>query len=283
MNEQESGLFDDYGTYYTISAATSHPTPVVFLHGVGLDCTMWSSQVHGLSPYFPVLTYDLIGHGRTPHRPDTNSLADYVSQLIGLLDSLDIEVIHLVGFSVGGIIAQRFCGLAPQRLASVTFMNSVYQRTENELVQVRARLQVTRTQGALATADDALARWFNTSFRESNPKLMERIRTRLVSNDLAGYVAAYRCFVDGDEEVGDALKQIECPALAMTADGDVGSTPLMCERMAKDLRHPTIKIIEGFKHGAPIEAAAQVNTALLDFLTSNNKTTIDVTAKPVPC
>ena len=40
----------------------------------------------------------------------------------------------------------------------------------------------------------------------------------------------------------------------------------MCERMARDLRHPTVKVIEGFKHGVPIEDADPVNTALLEFL-----------------
>lgn len=94
---------------------------------------------------------------------------------------------------------------------------------------------------------------------------MDRIRARLVSNDLDGYVAAYNCFVNGDQEVGDALIHLDCPALAMTSDGDVGSTPAMCERMAKDLRYPTVKVIEGYKHGVPIEGAEFVNAALLEF------------------
>lgn len=274
MKSKAAGEFDTHGTYHTLSTNADGTIPVVFIHGVGLDCNMWSGQVSGLSAHFPVLTYDLLGHGRTPHRPETHTLADYVSQLIDLLDSLHIDTIHLVGFSVGGIIAQRFCGLAPQRLASVTFMNSVYQRTEQELAQVRTRLNITRTQGASATADEALARWFNPGYRATNHDLMASIRTRLVSNNLEGYVAAYRCFVNGDEEVGNALKQVDCPALAMTSDGDVGSTPVMCERMAKDLRYPTIKIIEGFKHGVPIEAAKQVNAVLLDFLTNANKAAV---------
>ncbi len=87
-----------------------------------------------------------------------------------------------------------------------------------------------------------------------------------MANDRDGYVAAYNCFVNGDQEVGDALTHLDCPALAMTSDGDVGSTPIMCERMARDLRHPTVKVIEGFKHGVPIEGADLVNAALLEFL-----------------
>ena len=140
MDNDKTGTFDAYGSYYTVSGSDNASPPVVFIHGVGLDHTMWERQVHGLSPHFQVLTYDLLGHGLTPHRPSTRTLADYVNQLTDLLDSLSIDSIHLIGFSVGGIIAQRFCGLAPQRLASVTFMNSVYQRVEEELTRVRKRL-----------------------------------------------------------------------------------------------------------------------------------------------
>ena len=262
-------MYDESGTYYQISDGFG---PVlVLVHGVGLDHGMWEGQVGSLGARFRVLTYDLLGHGGTAHRPGTRRLADYVTQLTTLLDHLGVETIHLVGFSVGGMIAQRFCGIAPQRLASVAFMNSVYQRVEAELTIVRKRLAVTRSQGAAATADEALARWFNPSFREVNPELMDRIRNRLVSNNLDGYVAAYRCFLDGDAEVGDALTRVDCPALAMTADGDVGSTPVMCERMARDLRNPTVKIIEGYKHGAPIEAADEVNAALLEFLQATDR------------
>ena len=257
--------FDPNQTYYQLEGAADDTPAVVLIHGVGLDHTMWEAQVRGLQPHFTVLTYDILGHGHTPHRPETSTLADYVTQLTGLLDSLGITSIHLVGFSVGGIIAQRFCGIAPERLASVTFMNSVYQRIDEELIRVRERLQVTRSHGAGATAGEALIRWFNADFRDANPVLMDRIRARLVSNDLDGYVAAYNCFVNGDQEVGDALIHLDCPALAITSDGDVGSTPVMCERMAQDMRYPTVKVIKGYKHGVPIEGAELVNAALLEF------------------
>ena len=266
MSTDETSVFDPHGTYYSIVGSGDAAPPVVFIHGVGLDHTMWEGQVRGLCPHYRVLTYDLLGHGRTAHRANTRTLADYVMQLTDLLDSLAIKAIHLVGFSVGGIIAQRFCGIAPQRLASVAFMNSVYQRVDAELIQVRHRLRVTSTEGAAATADEALIRWFNPSFRDHNPGLMARIRERLITNDLDGYVAAYSCFVNGDEEVGDALTRVTCPALAMTSDGDIGSPPVMCERMARDLRNPSVKVIEGFKHGVPIEGAELVNETLLSFL-----------------
>lgn len=268
MSDQAStpGRFDTHQTHYHLEGDVENEPAVVLIHGVGLDHTMWDAQVRGLQPHFTVLTYDILGHGLTPYRAGTATLADYVTQLTDLLDTLGIGSIHLVGFSVGGIIAQRFCGIAPQRLASVTFMNSVYRRLDEELVRVRERLRLTRTQGAGATADEALIRWFNADFRDANPTLIDRIRQRLVSNNLDGYVAAYNCFVNGDQEVGDALMHLNCPALAITSDGDVGSTPVMCERMARDLRYPTVKVIEGYKHGVPIEGADLVNAALLEFL-----------------
>ena len=262
--------FDPNNTFYELTPGHCSGTSavVVLLHGVGLDHRMWDWQMSALTSRSPVLRYDLLGHGRTPSVAASVTLAQFADQLRALLEFLDIESIHLVGFSLGALIAQSFSGRHSETLTSVTFMNGVYRRVDAELAGVRHRLALTREQGASSTVEMAIERWFTAGYRESHPEVMSRVRERLLTNDMKGYVAAYSCFVHGDEEIGDVLKRVTCPALAITGEDDVGSTAEMCKRMADDLRQPTVRVLCGLRHGAPIEGADEMSRALLEFFDS---------------
>ena len=78
--------------------------PLVFIHGVGLNQGMWQPQIS----YFKdetILTYDLLGHGKTKCNKNTIKIEDFRSQLKNLLVNLNIQKINLVGFSIGSLIA----------------------------------------------------------------------------------------------------------------------------------------------------------------------------------
>ena len=62
-------------------------TPLVFIHGVGLDHQMWDEQVNYLNE-FSILTYDLLGHGKTPFNKENLNLNDFSNQLLEILDYL---------------------------------------------------------------------------------------------------------------------------------------------------------------------------------------------------
>ena len=262
--------FDEHGTFYEFISKDNVSTPVVVLvHGVGLDHHLWDYQVPSLIQEYSVLRYDILGHGKTRSHPKTKSLDAYVRQLTDLLSELQISTIHLVGYSVGGLIAQRFAITQHSRLKTVSFLNSVYKRREKELTAVRKRLVLTATHGADSTVEAAIARWFTPLFASRNPILMNRIRGRLLTTNLEGYVAAYRCFVEGDTEIGNELQYVTCPALAITGALDVGSTPDMCYRMAKDMPRAKVCVIPNVAHGAPQETPTVVSDALISFLKVN--------------
>lgn len=239
---------------------------IVLCHGVGLDLTMWDKQVTALAPNFRVVRYDMLGHGHTAARPDVTAIGDFVVQLKELLDFLDIGKLTLAGLSMGGIIAQGFAIDAPERLEKLILMNTVYRRTDAELKGVRSRLKMTLDKGLEPIADLALDRWFDDAFRQANPDVVNRIRNRLISNDLTAYSTAYKIFVEADREIGAALKQVRCPTLVMTGELDTGSTPELAYRMAEDLRDARVVILPGLRHLAPLEDPSQVNRVLLEFL-----------------
>ena len=145
-------------------------------------------------------------------------------------------------------------------------MNTVYQRGPKELEGVEARLRITEEEGLSPITDSAIERWFDDEFVGEHPEVVDQIRTRLLTNDLAGYLAAYRVFVYAESEVGSALKSVQCPTLVMTGGKDTGSTPAMAHRMAEDLADARVVIFDELHHLAPLENPDHVNAELLSFL-----------------
>ena len=263
-----SGLSPD-GTWYEISGSESAEVPVVMIHGVGLDQTMWEPQMAALEASYCVVRYDILGHGRSESRP-VDDITTFVAQLEELLAYLNVDELHLVGLSMGGVISQAFAGASPSRLRTLVLMNTVYRRTEEELAGMRRRLQLTRNEGLAPIAKAAMDRWFDDAFRQQFPERVEMIRSKLLANDLKAYTDAYAALVEADAIVRDALKHVRCPALVLTGENDPGSTPAIAKRMVDDLDNAELAILPGLHHLASWEAPQTVNPRIVEFLKANH-------------
>jgi len=166
---------------------------------------------------------------------------------------------------MGGVIAQQFAADQPQLVKRLVLMNTVYKRTEDELTGVRLRLEQTENEGLEPIADAAIARWFDAEFRRQNPKVIDKIHTRLLSNNVEGYLNAYRAFVNCEDEINSALQDVDCPTLVITGGLDTGSTPAMAFRMNADLHNARVVIFEELHHLTAIERPSQVNIEILSF------------------
>ena len=106
--------------YYTYK--NNKTTPIVFIHGVGLNREMWSPQISYFKNY-STITYDLLGHGKTPFDKKKIEMKDFIDQLLYLIKYLKLEKINLVGFSIGSLIALNFASDYQEKLKSLTFVS----------------------------------------------------------------------------------------------------------------------------------------------------------------
>ena len=102
---------------------------VILIHGVGMNASVWAPQLEALSRTCDVVAYDLLGHGGSSLPPPDARLQDYTSQLLQLLDDLAIGTAHIVGHSMGALVAIDFALTHPERTTSVAALNAVYRRT----------------------------------------------------------------------------------------------------------------------------------------------------------
>lgn len=252
-----------HGTAVEISG--SGP-PVVLLHGVGLNQSIWTGQVEDLASDFQVITYDLLGHGRSPPAGSNASLSDWVEQLEGVVSDLELPKFALVGFSFGGLIAQAYAARHPQKIDRLVLMGTVYDRSEAERASVQSRLEVARREGPRSIISAALSRWFSPEFARAHPKIMHEYEAILLGNDPASFLSAYACFATADRNLVGALAGFDRPALAVTGELDAGSTPAMARSLAGMIPGAGCSIIAGGRHMMPVELPDAVNAELRRFL-----------------
>ncbi|PRY16742.1 alpha/beta fold hydrolase [Kineococcus rhizosphaerae] len=238
---------------------TSHDS-VVLLHGVGLDRTMWQPAADLLRrDGFEVLTPDLPGHGANPPVAEGTSLADLAGQVAPLVPAGS----HVVGFSLGALIAQHLARFRPDLVATLTSVSSVCRRTPAERAAVLDRL-ATAGRDFPAGVAASLQRWYPAD-DDVDPDLVRRTEKTLLANDTASYLRCYRVFATADAEIGPELDRITVPALAVTGDLDPGSTPEMTRRLARAIPGCVAHVVPGARHMWPAQRPQDLTTRLTTF------------------
>jgi pimeloyl-ACP methyl ester carboxylesterase len=236
----------------------SKPT-VVLLHGVGLDHTMWEPTAELLADRFTVLTPDLPGHGTRPPVRDGVILTNLADGVAGEIPAGS----HLVGFSLGALVAQHLALHHPRLVATLTSVSSVCTRTAEERSSVLRRLH-TAEADFKASAAASLERWYAGT--DVDTGWVARTEATLLANDVGSFLSCYRVFASADAELGPYLGRIAVPALAVTGENDPGSTPEMTRRLAAALPDCRAVIVPGARHMLPIERPQALADSLTTFL-----------------
>ena len=236
---------------------------LVLIHGVGSDLTSWDGVIEALRGDYQIIRIDLRGHGKSKKTPGPYSLRMFRNDLLSLFDHLSFTKIHLVGFSLGGIIAQRIAIDARERLVSLSVVSSVADRTIEEKQQVVKRAELLEKEGAHAHLANASKRWFTDAFLRTYPEAVERRWQKSLRNDPDCYAAAYRVLAEND--LADELHKIVTPTLAITGECDAGSPPRMSRLIANRVRSGRVAILPAFKHAVLLEAPEKIALLLEQF------------------
>ncbi|HRO29790.1 alpha/beta fold hydrolase [Citricoccus sp.] len=223
--------------------------PVVLLHGVGLDRTMWGPVVDLLDAAgLQVEALDLPGHGGQPPLRRPTDLAEMAQNVV---ERISETRVHLVGFSLGALVAQRIAVDHPDRVVTLTCISTVCRRTDEESAAVRRRLE-TAGEDFATGVDRALDRWYPPEAAVSDAQ-RQATRATLLANDRQSYLHAYAVFATGDQQIAPDLHRIHAPTLAVTGELDPGSTPEMTHRLATAVPHGRAVVVPGVRHMLPAE------------------------------
>ena len=251
------------GTFY-IYNKREQLNPIVFIHGVGLNYEIWRPQLDFFKDYSN-LSYDILGHGKSSLEKDKISFDDFSNQLVDLIDELKINKIHLVGFSIGSLIARNFATKFGNRLRSLILLGSIYKRSEQQQKIVNTRFEQAKKELKLSKL--ALKRWFTDKYLEKNPDTYQKISSILSSNNMKSFLKVYDLFVNHKND--EDFDKIDTNTLIMTGENDTGSTIKMSQELNKVIKNSQFKIIKDGKHLCGIECADEVNLNIINFIKEN--------------
>ncbi len=261
-----SDKVDSFGTSYSFNKV-NEKKPLVFIHGVGLTKEIWYPQISFFNNY-NTLSYDLIGHGKTPLKKSKVSFEDFSKQLLRLINELNFNKIHLVGFSMGALIARHFASENGDKLSSLILHASIYKRTEEQKRVVKNRFEVARMNKP-ASKHAALRRWLSEDFSKKNPDIYKKIYSILDKNDRSNFLKSYEIFVNYVDD-DNMLRKINTNTLITTGENDVGSTPEMSKNLNKIIQGSKFAEIKKGKHLCGIECSDDVNIVFKNFIDKHN-------------
>lgn len=250
----------DTDLYYEI---IGQGDPIVFIHGLGSSTRDWEYQIDFFSKHYQVVVFDVRGHGKSGKPPGPYSIPLFAQDTAELIRSLDIAPTHVVGISMGGMIAFQLALDEPELVRSLVVVNSgpeMVVRTMKERVQVFQRFLIVRLLGMRKMGEVLSERLFP---KPEQGELRQVFVERWAENDPRAYREAMKAIIGWS--VSERLGDIAHPLLVIAADEDY--TPVEEKASYVDrMKRAELVVIEDSRHATPAERPEAFNEALRTFL-----------------
>jgi len=239
---------------------------LLLVHGLGSSILDWQEQIDFFAKDYQVIAIDVRGHGRSGKPAGPYELRQFAEDFIKVLDQLGLVQFHVVGISMGGMIAFELALMAPERVRSMTVVNSgpaVVARNWRERLALWYRSLLLKITDMRKMGELLAPRLFPGE--EHNEKRAQMIE-RWAANDKKAYSAAYHAIIGWS--VYELIHTIQCPTLIVAADKDYTPVALKQEYM-KQIPTAELAVIKDSHHAVTGEKPEEFNRILADFLTKH--------------
>ena len=245
--------------------------PVVLLHGYPFNRSMWREQVEALSPNYRVVTPDLRGLGETSVTAGPATMDEMAEDVAALMDKLDIERAVIAGLSMGGYVTLAFYRHFPRRVRALILADT---RPQADTVEGRRSREEQANkvlkEGMESVADGFLQKVLAPATLTSRPEIVARVREMIISTKPQGAANALRGMAARRDHT-DFLPSVNAPTLIIVGSEDQLTPPRDSELMRRKIRGSRLKILDGAAHISNIEAPAEFNGALIEFLSASHR------------
>jgi len=237
---------------------------VIFVHGIGARKTSWNEVCKYLENDFTCISYDLRGHGDSPKGVLPYSLEGLVDDLETLRQKLNIQKIHIVGHSLGGMIGPAYALSFPENIISVSLLSTAAFRTTEDKNKVHAVLTSMREKGIRPILSTLTERWFTDQFIKDRLTDVEFRLEQVLKTDPEVFLDVFRIYAE--TEMSLWLNKIKHPCLVLTGENDGGCSPKINHLIAESLSNSELCILKNYKHSLLIEAPREVGERVREFL-----------------
>ena len=187
-----------------VSEGSRDKPVLVFANSLGSDLRIWDGVVSHLVGDFTIIRYDKRGHGLSDVPAPPYSLDDFVLDLVGLLDALEIKEATVCGLSVGGVIAQGLAISRPDRVRGLVLCDTGMRI--GSFASWEERIATVKESGLSKLVGPSMERWFTVAFRENRSVEMQGYANMLLRIPREGYLGA--CYALRDADLTQATPKI---------------------------------------------------------------------------
>jgi len=253
----------DAAIYYTDEGAGE---PILFIHGLTWDHTLWDSQVAALKGSYRCIAVDLIGHGQTPDVDHEYSFFDLADYMAAFLHSIGIPAAHIAGLSMGGMTAMPMALEHPHSVLSLALFDTDAQTESPEKVAAYGQLgQAALAMGWGPVAEPVANILFGAPYL-SDPARKAAVIEKLSANSPEAVGGRALRAVTNRVDVLDRLGVIAVPATVIVGELDIATPPDRAEAIANAIPGAKLVRIPAAGHHAPLENPDAVTAALREHL-----------------
>ena len=239
---------------------------IVFTHGLGSHLDAWQPTVGTFRDRYTVLTWDVRGFGDSERRPETMAPGTWAADLAALLDEVGADDAVIAGFSMGGVISQRFVLDFPARTRALILISTSSEVNDFAEAGWNARADTIEREGlakALAPTGPAIS--YGKEYRERHAdEILKAAYLTIERNDPACYAAACRA-VSNIDYTAD-LETITCPTLILQGLEDAVTPPGGSVIMSRRIQGSRLVMLEDCGHWIPTERPDEFHAEVDAFL-----------------
>ncbi|TET12410.1 MAG: alpha/beta hydrolase [Candidatus Thorarchaeota archaeon] len=264
----------DIDIYYEIHGPTDAP-PLVLIGGWASYRWIWFRQIPIFREKYRCVVFDNRGAGKSSKPDYPYTIEMFADDTVGLMKALDIDNAHVLGISMGGLIAQQIAISYPEKVRSLIIASSHFGgpnqiRMDDKTMALLIALP-TETISKEQAREMRYRATFSTKFLQENRSVIEQIDGWAEKHPAPLYAQVRQSSAVGEFNSESELKQISASTLIIHGDSDCAVPPRNGELLAENISNSKLILIEGGSHFSIIEKYEEFNNAVMNFIAEVDK------------
>jgi 3-oxoadipate enol-lactonase len=273
VHAQRVGFAESDGVrlYYEVHGeqTASQVTPVIFIAGLGASTWLWEQQIGDVSADFVVVVFDNRGSGRSDAPAGPYSISMMADDLASLMDDLDVGRAHIVGASMGGLVAQEFALTYPDRVDRLVLVSTTAGGPSHVPMSVETAARFM----AMDEDPEELIRMrlplaFTGAFLADEAVVSHLVRQR-VDSPQAPHAYQAQAIAGATFDASERVGSIAAETLVAHATDDLLVPIVNGYRLAEAIPRATLRVYPGLGHQFFVEAPTEFNRDLIAFLSGS--------------
>ena len=255
--------------YYEVINDSGEMGTLVFLNGALASTNSWYNQYKALiGQGYRVVLHDFVGQLMSDKFEETYSFSKHSKDLYELLDYLQVKDVHLIGTSYGGVEAMKYATMYPDRIRSLTIINSTSEKDDRLVRTIEEWIELASSYEEDTFFYEILPSIYGYDYIKNNKSVISGTAKWIKEQDdeyFEGQIGLYKTYIN-ELPITKELNKIKCPTLILCGKDDTLNPVRFSEIIHENIMDSKLVVLPNCGHVAIMEKPDEVNKLLIEFL-----------------